>query len=103
VRNRYVSLFFYAGLAARYESVRISEEIRGSLPERIGRLRMVIPTSRKVYMMNRDLEGRWMDLNAHETGVKSPIDGKRQSNGFQKGAEPNPHHALLRSERAEVR
>ena len=30
-------------------------------------------TSRKVYMMSRDVEGRWMDLHARETGVKSPM------------------------------
>jgi hypothetical protein len=39
VRNRSVSPFFYAGLAARYESERITEDIRDSLPDRINRLR----------------------------------------------------------------
>jgi hypothetical protein len=39
VRNRYATLFFYAGLATRYESERITEEQRDMLPERIGRLR----------------------------------------------------------------
>ncbi len=147
VRNRYVTLFFYAGLASRYEDERITEEIRDRLPERIGRLRqgkfqdwrserewipimmetadkprkLVLkldvhegnidqlekssceaiftererlyqesyrsipslgelcarygdPTSRKVYMMSRDVEGRWIDRHAHETGGKPPID-----------------------------
>jgi hypothetical protein len=147
VRNRYVTLFFYAGLAARYESERITEDIRDTLPERIngfrqgrfqdwrserewipimretaGRPRKLVlkldvneanidqlekssceaifaererlyqedyrripsldelcsrygdPTSRKIYMMSRDVEGRWMDLHERETGTKSPID-----------------------------
>jgi hypothetical protein len=147
VRNRYVTLFFHAGLAGRYESERITEEIRDSLPERIKALRrgrfqdwrserewipvmretaakprkLVLkldvnegnidqlekssceaifaerervyqedyrripaldelcarygdPASRKVYMMSRDVEGRWMDLYARETGIKLPID-----------------------------
>lgn len=147
VRNRHVTLFFYAGLASRYENERITEEIRDTLPERIGRLRQgkfqewrserewipimmetadkprklvlkldvhednieqlekspceeifaarerlyqesyrLIPslaelcarygdsTSRKVYMMSRDVEGRWLDLHARETGSKPPLD-----------------------------
>ena len=147
VRNRYITLFFYAGLASRYESERITEDIRDSLPERIGRLRqgkfqewrserewipvmletadrprrLVLkldvhegnidrleqssceaifaererayqesyaatpsvgelcdrygdPSSRKVYMMSRDVEGRWLDQHAHATGAKPPID-----------------------------
>jgi hypothetical protein len=147
VRNRYVTLFFYAGLASRYEEERITEEIRDALPERIGKFRqgrfqdwrserewipvmletaegprrIVLkldvhegnidqlekssceaifsereriyqesyqpfpslgelcerygdPTSRKVYMMSRDVEGRWMHRHARETGVKLPID-----------------------------
>jgi hypothetical protein len=147
VRNRYVTLFFYAGLAARYESERITEEIRDSLPERINRLRrgkfqdwrserewipimretagkprkLMLkldvseanidqlerssceaifaererlyqedyrripsleelcarygdPASRKVYMMSRDVEGRWMALHQRETGAKMPVD-----------------------------
>jgi hypothetical protein len=147
VRNRYVTLFFYAGLAPRYENERITEEIRDALPERIGRLRqgkfvdwrserewiplmmeaadkprrLILkldvhegnidalekssceeifaarerlyqesyrpipspaelcarygdPESRKVYMMSRDVEGRWLDLHARETGIKPPID-----------------------------
>jgi hypothetical protein len=32
------------------------------------------PTSRKLYMMSRDVEGRWMDLHRRETGIKIPID-----------------------------
>ncbi len=28
----------------------------------------------KVYMMSRDVEGRWMDLHERETGIKAPID-----------------------------
>jgi hypothetical protein len=39
VQNRYLTLFFYAGLARRYESERITEEIRDTLPERIKNLR----------------------------------------------------------------
>jgi hypothetical protein len=31
-------------------------------------------TSRKVYVMSRDVEGRWMDLHERETGTKTPID-----------------------------
>jgi hypothetical protein len=147
VRNRNVSLFFHAGLATRYESERITEEIRDTLPDRINGLRhgkfkdwrserewipimqktadkprkLVLkldvseanidqlekssceaifaereriyqedykripsleelcsrygdPTSRKIYMMSRDVEGRWMDLHARETGIKRPVD-----------------------------
>jgi hypothetical protein len=147
VRNRNVSLFFYAGLATRYESERITEEIRNTLPGRINELRhgkfrdwrserewipimketadkprklilkldvneanidqlekssceaifaererlyreeyRRIPsleelcsrygdlTSRKVYMMSRDVEGRWMDLYVRETGIVPPLD-----------------------------
>jgi hypothetical protein len=147
VRNRNVSLFFYAGLAHRHESERITEDIRDALPERINRLRggkfqdwrserewipimresasqprrlvlkldvdesnvdhleqspceqifaererlyqaeyRPVPsldelcsrygdtTSRKVYMMSRDVEGRWMQMHERETGVKVPID-----------------------------
>ncbi len=32
------------------------------------------PTSRKVYMISRDVEGRWMALHERETGIKTPID-----------------------------
>ena len=39
VQNRYLTLFFYAGLARRYESERITEEIRDTLPDRINKLR----------------------------------------------------------------
>lgn len=147
VRNRYVTLFFFAGLATRYERERLTEEERDSLPERVSRLRQgrfqewrserewipimaetadrprrlmlkldvnegnidrlerspceaifaeqerlyqesysVVPAlaelcarygdrdSRKVYMMSRDVEGRWMDLSARETGVRPPVD-----------------------------
>jgi hypothetical protein len=147
VRNRYVTLFFYAGLATRYESERITEETRDALPERIAKLRrgrfqewrserewiplmmetasqprkLVMkldvnesnidelekssceaifaerehiyredyrrmpsldelcarygdPASRKVYMLSRDLEQKWTDMHAHETGVTIPLD-----------------------------
>jgi hypothetical protein len=147
IRHRHVSLFFYAGLAARYESERINEDIRDALPRRINQLRhgrfsdwrserewipimqetadkprklmlkldvneanidqlekspceaifaererayqedyRRIPaldelcsrygdsTSRKVYAMSRDVEGRWLDLHERETGTKRPID-----------------------------
>jgi hypothetical protein len=147
VSSRVASPFFYAGLATRYESERITEDIRDNLPERIQRLRprkfdnwrserewipvmletasqprkLILkldvdesnidrlensscddifaerereyqdsyrrippleelcarygdPTSRKIYMMSRDVEGRWMDLHERETGAKTPID-----------------------------
>ena len=147
VVSRSASPFFYAGLAARYESERITEDIRDNLPERINRLRprkfdnwlserQWIPvmmetasqprrltlkldvdetnidylekascddifaererqyqddyrripsldelcsrygdsTSRRIYVMSRDVEGRWMDLYERETGTKPPID-----------------------------
>jgi hypothetical protein len=32
------------------------------------------PTSRKIYMMSRDVEGKWMDMHERETGTKPPID-----------------------------
>jgi hypothetical protein len=31
-------------------------------------------TSRKVYVMSRDVEGRWLDLHERETGIKTPVD-----------------------------
>ena len=31
-------------------------------------------TNRKIYMMSRDVEGRWMDLHEATTGTKTPID-----------------------------
>ena len=30
--------------------------------------------NRKIYMMSRDVEGRWLDLHARATGAKPPID-----------------------------
>jgi len=30
--------------------------------------------NRRVYMMSRDVEGRWLDLHKRETGVSKPID-----------------------------
>jgi hypothetical protein len=147
VRNRYVTLFFYAGLATRYEDERISEDVRDALPARIAQFRrgrfqewrserewipvmmetasqprkLVMkldvnetnidrleassceaifaereetyredyrrmpaldelcarygdPAGRTVYMLSRDLEQKWMDMHAHETGIKGPID-----------------------------
>jgi hypothetical protein len=147
VSSRVASPFFYAGLAARYESERITDDIRDNLPERIRRLRprkfdnwlserewipvmletasqprkLMLkldvneanidhlertsceeimaerereyqddyrripsldelcarygdPANRKVYMMSRDVEGRWMDMHERETGTKTPID-----------------------------
>jgi hypothetical protein len=147
VTHRSASPFFYAGLAARYEDERITEDIRDNLPERINRLRprkfdnwlserewipimletanrprrLLLkldvdetnierlenasceeifaerereyresyrrfpsldelcsrygdPTNRRVYMMSRDVEGRWMDMHERETGAKPPID-----------------------------
>jgi hypothetical protein len=32
------------------------------------------PTNRKIYMMSRDVEGRWMAIHERETGAKAPID-----------------------------
>jgi hypothetical protein len=32
------------------------------------------PNNRRIYMMSRDVEGRWMALHQRETGVKVPID-----------------------------
>lgn len=32
------------------------------------------PDGRKVYMMSRDLEGKWMDMHARATGVPVPLD-----------------------------
>ena len=147
VRGRSASPFFYAGLASRYESERITEDIRDNLPERINRLRparfdnwlserewipimletasrprkLILkldvdetnidylenascdeifaererqyqdsyrnipaldelctrygdPTNRKIYIMSRDVEGRWLDMHKRETGAQPPID-----------------------------
>ena len=147
VRSRVASPFFYAGLATRYESERLTEDDGDNLPERINRLRPArfdnwlserewipvmmetarqprklllkidvdetnidylesssceeifaarerqyqdsyrrIPaldelcsrygdlSNRRIYMMSRDVEGRWMDLHERETGTKTPID-----------------------------
>jgi uncharacterized protein (DUF2236 family) len=30
--------------------------------------------NRRIYMMSRDVEGRWLDLHQRETGVSKPID-----------------------------
>jgi hypothetical protein len=32
------------------------------------------PDGRKVYMLPRDLEQKWMDMHHHETGIKIPLD-----------------------------
>jgi len=32
------------------------------------------PTNRRIYMMSRDVEGRWLDLHQRETGAAKPID-----------------------------
>jgi hypothetical protein len=32
------------------------------------------PTNRKIYMMSRDVEGRWLQMHERETGTKPPID-----------------------------
>ena len=145
IRSRVASPFFYAGLATRYESERITEDIRDNLPERIKRLRpkkfdswlserewipvmmetadqprkLILkpdvdetnidyiwktplarrflpsgnanirratgdvppldelcsrygdPTSRKIYILSRDVEGRWLDMHERETGAKT--------------------------------
>ena len=31
-------------------------------------------SNRRIYMMSRDVEGKWLDLHRHETGAPSPID-----------------------------
>jgi hypothetical protein len=31
-------------------------------------------TNRKIYMMSRDVEGRWLDLHERTTGTRVPID-----------------------------
>jgi hypothetical protein len=147
LRSRVASPFFYAGLAARYEDERLTEEDRDNLPERINQLRPArfdnwrserewipvmletanqprklllkldvdetnidhlentsceeifaererqyqdsyrkIPaldelcahygdrTNRKIYMMSRDVEGRWLEMHERETGTMTPVD-----------------------------
>jgi hypothetical protein len=147
LRRRTASPFFYAGLAARYEDERLTEDDRDSLPERINELRPAkfdtwlserewIPVmletaskprrlllkldvdesnidylertscegifaarereyqesyrttpmldelcarygdsaNRRIYMMSRDVEGRWLGLHQRETGAAGPID-----------------------------
>jgi hypothetical protein len=147
IKSRTASPFFYAGLATRYESERLTEDDRDRLPERIDRLRprrfhnwlserewipimmetadrprqlllkldvdetnidylenmsceeifaererqyqesyRFVPaidelcsrygdtTNRKIYMMSRDIEGRWLELHARATGTGTPID-----------------------------
>jgi hypothetical protein len=32
------------------------------------------PENRRVYMMSRDVEGRWLDLHHHATGAAKPLD-----------------------------
>jgi hypothetical protein len=32
------------------------------------------PNNRKIYVMSRDVEGRWLDMHARETGARKPID-----------------------------
>lgn len=147
-RRRAVTLFFFAGLAHRYEDERIDEDIRDALPEQISALRgggrfndwkserewipIMMETAdrprklilkldvnetnidkleamscedifrmqerryqeeyqrvpmldelcarygdrdnRRVYMMSRDVEGRWLEMHARATGTKPPID-----------------------------
>lgn len=41
----------------------------GELCERYGD-----PENRRIYMMSRDVEGRWLDLHHRTTGVSKPID-----------------------------
>ena len=147
VRNRFVTPFFYAGLARRYEDERMTEDERDNLPDRVAKLRRGrfhewrserewIPvmmetvhearktamkldvnegnidelermscedifaareqiyrddyrrmpgldelcarygdkTNRQVYMLNRDLEHKWMDMHERETGIRIPLD-----------------------------
>ena len=145
ISSRTVSPFFYAGLATRYESQRLTENDRDGLPDRINRIRpkrfnnwlserewipimletadqprkLLLkldvdetnidslelasceeifaererqyqesyrhipsldelcslygdPTNRKIYMMSRDVEGRWMDLHEGATAPSRP-------------------------------
>jgi len=147
LRSRSASPFFYAGLAARYEDERLTEDDRDRLPNWINALRprkfgtwlserewipvmletapqprrLLLkldvdeanidyleqasceqiflsrereyqesyreipaldelcsrygnPTNRRIYMMSRDVEGRWLDLHQRETGASKPID-----------------------------
>jgi hypothetical protein len=32
------------------------------------------PANRRIYIMSRDVEGRWIDLHRHANGTKPPID-----------------------------
>jgi hypothetical protein len=32
------------------------------------------PSNRRIYMMSRDIEGRWLDLHHRETGAPKPLD-----------------------------
>jgi hypothetical protein len=32
------------------------------------------PGNRRIYMMSRDVEGRWLDMYGRETGVRPPVD-----------------------------
>lgn len=147
VQHRGVTPFFFAGLAHRYESERITEEMRDNLPERVAQLRsgrfnewrserewipimmetvdqprrLVLkldvnesnigrlermscdeifaeqerryqedyarlpaldelrarygdPDNRRVYMMSRDVEGKWIGAYARDTGMPPPLD-----------------------------
>jgi hypothetical protein len=61
--------------AAFAEQERLYQESYSVIPS-LGELcdRYSDRKSRKVYMMSRDVEGRWMDLHARETGIRPPID-----------------------------
>jgi hypothetical protein len=145
--SRNASLFFYAGLASRYEEERLGEDDRDRLPVRINEFRpgkfgtwlserewipLMLETAdkprrlllkldvdetnidylerasceeifatrerdyqqsyeaipaldelcarygdlenRRIYMMSRDVEGRWLDLHHRETGALKPLD-----------------------------
>jgi len=147
VRNRFVTPFFYAGLARRYEDERLTEDERDNLPERVAKLRrgrfnewrserewipVLMETASEprkiamkldvnesnidelermscenifaareqayrddyrrfpgldevcsrygdkdglnVYMLNSDLEQKWNDMYARETGIQIPLD-----------------------------
>jgi hypothetical protein len=32
------------------------------------------PTNRRIYLMSRDVEGRWLEMHARDTGDRPPID-----------------------------
>jgi hypothetical protein len=54
------------------------------------------PNSRKVYMLPRDLEQKWMDLHERETGVTIPPGLRLKMSG---GTRPDPGARHVRLQR----